>query len=111
MPLVVPVDSDIRPQDLTLDFYLEATPIGGGKKDFSGKNTYIIQAFTENLGFGITSLDIDIKPNLQPVVNITFKDLYGNLVYSRDERFKFDILFQLPYPKFNLYIKCSCSNV
>lgn len=105
MPLVVPVDSDIRPQDLTLDFYLEATPIGGGKKDFSGKNTYIIQAFTENLGFGITSLDIDIKPNLQPVVNITFKDLYGNLVYSRDERFKFDILFQLPYPKFNLYIK------
>jgi hypothetical protein len=110
MTLVRTKDSDIRPQDLTLDFYLEATPIGGGKSiSMTGIESYTIGAFEKNLGFGITSVDIDIKPSLQPVVSITFKDLYGNLVFNDkkdpDFTFNYDVLFQLPYPKFRLYVK------
>jgi hypothetical protein len=106
MPLVLPVDSEIRPQDLTLDFYLEATPLGEDKViDMSGKKSYTIHAFSESKGFGITNIDLDIKPSLQPVVSITFKDLYGNLVFSRDPEFNYHVLFQLPYPKFTLFIK------
>ncbi len=106
MPLVLPVDSDIRPQDLTMDFYLEATPLGEDKTvDMSGKKSYTIHAYSENLGFGITNIDLDIKPSLQPVVSITFKDLYGNLVFNRDPDFNYHVLFQLPYPKFTLFIK------
>ena len=110
MALIHTNDSDIRPQDLTLDFYLEATPIGGGKPiNMTGLDSYKIGPFESNLGFGITSIDIDVKPNLQPVVSITFKDLYGNLIFSDDqdgtELFNYKVLFQLPYPKFRLYVK------
>ena len=107
MALIHTKDSDIRPQDLTLDFYLEATPIGGGKPiNMTGLDSYKIGPFQSNLGFGITSIDIDIKPNLQPVVSITFKDLYGNLIFNDQEsEFNYKVLFQLPYPKFRLYVK------
>jgi hypothetical protein len=107
MALIHTKDSDIRPQDLTLDFYLEATPVGGGKPiNMTGLDSYKIGPFQSNLGFGITSIDIDIKPNLQPVVSITFKDLYGNLIFNDQEsEFNYKVLFQLPYPKFRLYVK------
>ena len=107
MALIHTKDSDIRPQDLTLDFYLEATPVGGGKPiNMTGLDSYRIGPFQSNLGFGITSIDIDIKPNLQPVVSITFKDLYGNLIFNDQEsEFNYKVLFQLPYPKFRLYVK------
>jgi len=107
MAVIHTKDSEIRPQDLTLDFYLEATPIGGGKPiNMTGLDSYRIGPFQSNLGFGITSIDIDIKPNLQPVVSITFKDLYGNLIFNDQEsEFNYKVLFQLPYPKFRLYVK------
>lgn len=108
MGLIIPEDSSIDLDKLTLDYYLEATPIFGSEiksYDMTGRNVYTIGSYTDSLGFGITSMDIDIKPNLQPVVNINFKDLYGNLVFNRNEDFKFDVLFQMPYPKFKLYLK------
>ena len=108
MSLIFTHDSDIRPQDLTLDYYLTATPVGGGKTiPFSGLDSYKIGPFSDSLGFGITSIDIDVKPSLQPVITIVFKDLYGNLIFNKNNKdeFNFDVLFQLPYPKFRLYVK------
>lgn len=107
MGLIYTKDSDIRPQDLTLDFYLEATPLRTPKEkvNMTGIGTYKIGPYLDSLGYGITSVEIDVKPNLQPVISITFKDLYGNLIFNRDKKFGYDVLFQLPYPKFRLYVK------
>lgn len=108
MALIIPDESLIKPDELNLDYYLEALPLVGARVeryDMTGKETYRIGAFTESQGFGITSIDIDIKPNLQPIININFKDLYGNLVFSRDTDYKFNSLFQSPYPRFVLYVK------
>jgi len=107
MPLIYTLDSEIRPQDLTLDYYLEATPVNkpGTNINMTGMDSYKIGPYLDSLGFGITSIEIDVKPNLQPVVNISFKDLYGNLIFSRNKEFNYDVLFELPYPKFRLYVK------
>ena len=104
--LVFANDEDLRLEDLNLDFYLTATPVQGGKSSqMDGRQTYVIQAFEKSIGFGITSIDIDVKPSLQPVITILFKDIYGNTVFNKDDNFPFEILFQLPYPKFRLYVK------
>ena len=104
--LVFANDQDLRLEDLNLDFYLTATPIQGGfTSQMDGRQTYVIQAFEKGIGFGITSIDIDVKPSLQPVITIVFKDIYGNTVFKKDDNFPFEILFQLPYPKFRLYVK------
>lgn len=105
MSLILPQDTKINPESLSMDFYLEATRIDGSKTNVSGLNTYTIGAYTDNLGYGITSVDIDVKPNLQPIINITFKDFYGNTAFNRDSGYGLDILWDLPYPKFRLYVR------
>ena len=104
MSIILPEDTKINPESLSIDFYLEATRIDGTKKNISGLETYTIEKYTENKGYGITSVDIDVKPNLQPIVNITFKDFYGNTAFNSSGQ-GLDILFDIPYPKFRLYVR------
>ena len=78
-------------------------------KDFTGINTLSVDYLKENVGFGITDIDISINASLQPIVDITFKDLYGNTVFARNNNNEasgmYRDLFDWPPPKFDLIYK------
>lgn len=79
MPLENPQEFNNR--DLTLQARLE-TVSNSQYIDVTGKDSYRFDLFKEEIGFGITNIDIEISPSLQPIVEITFKDLYGNTVFG-----------------------------
>lgn len=112
--------SNYNMEDLYLYCDLTTRPeIGGKNIDFSGIKTYSVGFLRDGVGFGITSINIDISPSMQPVIDITFKDFYGNLAieFNRNKDFvdnitdengdgiNYSSLFQLPYPKFKLTFK------
>lgn len=110
----------LNPDNLFLYCELTAYNDNGSKVDFTGLKTYSIEFMKDNLGFGITNIDIDISPSLQPIIEVTFKDFYGNLAFGFSEHKKnvqealgnqnvddldFSSMFDLPYPKFKLTLK------
>jgi len=77
-------------------------------KEFTGINTLSVEYLKNNIGFGITNIDISINTSLQPIIEITFKDLYGNTVFARDKSNtnpNFSDIFDWPPPKFDLVYK------
>lgn len=103
-------------KDLSLDVRLE-TIVDGNRKDFTGKNIFSIDFFRESIGFGITDIEIEVNTSLQPIITITFKDLYGNTVFGKNKNSNpdlgttendqpdFSVLFNWPPPKFLLTFK------
>ena len=68
---------------LFLDVRLEAIPLlENNIIDLTGRRTFTVGMMRENKGFGITDIQIETKSSLQPIVEITFKDLYGNTVFE-----------------------------
>jgi len=93
---------------LFLDVRLDAIPILG--KDFvdlTGRKTFTVGMMRDNKGFGITDINIETKASLQPIVEITFKDLYGNTVFEteKDTKLDYSLLFDWPPPKFRFTFK------
>jgi len=96
-------------KDLTLDVRLD-TIVDGSHKDFTGKNIFSVGFFRKNIGFGITDIEIEVNTSLQPIITITFKDLYGNTVFGKtkdespdsttDDSSDFSAIFNWPPPKF-----------
>lgn len=94
-------------KDLTLDVRLEAI-VDGVKTDFTGKKIFSIEFFRQSIGFGITDISIEVNTSLQPVITISFKDLYGNTVFGKTKTSldddasaaDFSVLFNWPPPKF-----------
>lgn len=78
-------------------------------KEFTGINTLSVDYLKENIGFGITNIDITTNASLQPIIEITFKDLYGNTVFSRNQSNEasgmYKDIFDWPPPKFDLVYK------
>ena len=106
MGALVPVFSDkIRMEDMTLDFSLEAARADypDEKFQYDGKTTF--GPYKDGEAFGITSIEIDTSLNMQPQIEITFKDLYGNLVFKSGSNSNYSKLFELPPPKFTLTFK------
>ncbi len=107
--------NDVSNQRLyTLDVRLFTySPINLGSsmtpKEFTGINTLSVGYLKENIGFGITNIDISTNASLQPIIEITFKDLYGNTVFSRNESNEasgmYKDIFDWPPPKFDLVYK------
>lgn len=102
-------------KDLNLQVRLE-TCNGDAHYDLTGRKTFTVEFFKKGVGFGITDIQIEINPSLQPVVEITFKDLFGNTIYgTQNEKFTdsdgatrsidYSILFNWPPPKFILTFK------
>ena len=90
-----------------LDFKLSAYSIlDNSIKDFSGLDTADIGFMKEGIGFGITNIQIETNASLQPVIEITFKDLYGNSTFLRNKgKIDYSSLFDWPPPKFILTYK------
>lgn len=97
-------------RDLTLDVRLKAI-VDGEKRDYTGKEIFSVDFFRKGVGFGITNIDIEVNTSLQPIITITFKDLYGNTVFGRNNNDisdlnengsnnDFSVLFNWPPPKF-----------
>lgn len=98
-------------KDLSLDVRLEAI-VDGTRTDFTGKKIFSIEFFRKSIGFGITDISIEVNTSLQPIITITFKDLYGNTVFGKtnstssdlddanSEGVDFSVLFNWPPPKF-----------
>lgn len=78
-------------------------------KEFTGFDTYGVGYFKNNIGFGITDINISVNTSLQPIVEITFKDLYGNTVFSKNQENVsngiYKDIFDWPPPKFDLVYK------
>lgn len=90
-------------KDLSLDVSLK-TCVDGHSYDFTGKKTFNTKFFQKSIGFGITDIKIDINTSLQPLIDITFKDLYGNTLFGTqrgsDSDIDTSVLFNWPPPKF-----------
>lgn len=116
----VKLPKSLRAEDLYLHCELWAYADDNTKIDFTGIKTYKVNFMKEGLGFGITDINIDISPSMQPIIEISFKDFYGNMVFGFSENessiknlensksaedFNYGRMFDLPYPKFKLIIK------
>jgi hypothetical protein len=109
----MPIEKNIiRPDDVPFKisdpgFYLDGSLtaiVNGSCYDFMGREIFTTGFFRENIGFGITSIDIEINQSLQPIITINLKDLYGNVVFGKgviDEKVPdYSVLFNWPPPKF-----------
>jgi len=116
----VQLPSNLPNENLYLYCELNAFPEAGGSVDYTGLKSYTIGFMKEGMGFGITNINIDISPSMQPIIDISFKDFYGNMAieFQRNKEviaevgntananeFNYSTLFDLPYPKFNLTFK------
>ncbi len=107
LPHSLPLDK------LFLDVRLEAIPLlENNIIDLTGKRTFTVGMMRENKGFGITDIQIETKSSLQPIVEITFKDLYGNTVFealndsdTNKNKLGYSLLFDWPPPKFRFTFK------
>jgi hypothetical protein len=88
-------------------YYLDGRLIAivdGSQYDFMGREIFTTGFFRENIGFGITNINIEVNTSLQPIVTITFRDLYGNAVFGKDvidqDVPNYSVLFNWPPPKF-----------
>ena len=109
----MPIENNIiRPDDVPFKisdpgFYLDGSLtaiVNGSCYDFMGREIFTTRLFRKNIGFGITNIDIEINQSLQPIITITLKDLYGNVVFGKGEIDKkvpdYSVLFNWPPPKF-----------
>lgn len=87
-------------------FYLDGrltAIVDGSAYDFMGREIFTVGYFRENIGFGIINVDIELNTNLQPIITITLKDLYGNTMFGKSEtaeKANYRVLFNWPPPKF-----------
>jgi hypothetical protein len=88
-------------------FYLDGrltALVDGSAYDFMGREIFTVGFFRDNIGFGITNVDIELNTNLNPIITITFKDLYGNTMFGKEETNQeipnYKVLFYWPPPKF-----------
>ena len=96
-------------KDLFIDVKLEAC-VNGSKFDFLGRQLFSSEFFRKDIGFGIINIDIEVNTSLQPLISITFKDLYGQTVFGGQKRqdysatktvsSDYSVLFDWPPPKF-----------
>src|SRR5882724_6596398 len=98
-----------RDKDLNLQVRLE-TCVSDTSIDFTGKKSYNFGFFKEGIGFGIIDIKIEINPSLQPIIEITFKDLYGNTLFgtqkeSGNSEMDYSVIFNWPPPKFYFTFK------
>ena len=107
LPHTLPMDK------LFLDVRLEAVPLlDNNVVDLTGGRTFTVGMMRKNKGFGITDIQIETKASLQPIVEITFKDLYGNTVFENlnyadntKDKLNYSLLFDWPPPKFRFTFK------
>ncbi|MDG1949309.1 MAG: hypothetical protein P8J32_00625, partial [bacterium] len=61
----------------------------------------------QGIGFGITDINIDVSTSLQPIIEITFKDLYGNTMFggNNPQSIDYSVFFAWPPPKFKFTFK------
>ena len=79
MGLIKP--KSFKDEDLNLQVRLD-TCSDGVSIDYTGKKSYTFGLMRKGIGFGITNIDIEINASLQPIIEITFKDLYGNTLFG-----------------------------
>jgi len=104
MPKISPKDIPFKISDK--GFYLDGrltALVDGSPYDFMGKEIFTTGFFRQNIGFGITNIDIELNTNLHPIITITFKDLYGNVMFGKNQGTNYGnykVLFNWPPPKF-----------
>lgn len=107
--------------DLNLQIRLDTCVDGDVAIDYTGKKSYSFGLMREGVGFGITGVDIEINASLQPIIEISFKDLYGNTLFgtqrvggqlrndeggfNRSSPIDYSVLFNWPPPKFYFTFK------
>jgi len=101
------IPENFNMKDLYLDVRLRTCIFNGDtgrEHDFTGRATFDTTFYRDNIGFGITDISIEVNPSLQPVIDVTFKDLYGNTLFGtqrgKNNGIDSSVLFNWPPPKF-----------
>ena len=100
MPVQQPYPFQLK--DLHLDVRLDAL-VEGKSIDFLGRKYFSVGFFREGIGFGITDIKIEVNTSLQPIIEITFVDLYGNTIFGgqyNNENVDYSSFFRWPPAKF-----------
>lgn len=112
MPIITP--ETFRHENLYMDVEIQAV-YEGNVYDMTGRKYFYARMlapdgvevnssynFKNNIGFGITNINVDVSTSLQPIIEITFKDLYGNTVFGKanSENIDYQAIFRWPPPKF-----------
>ncbi len=108
-----PLPTFLEMDKLYLDIRLEAIPLlKNSVVDLMGSKTFSVGMMRENKGFGIIDIQVETKTSLQPIIDITFKDLYGNTVFEKldnvdgnGSELDYSLLFDWPPPKFRFTFK------
>jgi hypothetical protein len=96
------------------DNNLNISFIGGTSDKNTANQPFLTTKYTElntELGqdideaLGITDINIDFNSSYAPVVNINFVDVRGGGLFQNNAQSKFNVLFRLPYPIFELTVK------
>lgn len=106
--------NDIKSENLNLNVTLDTiqdSDSGLSFVDYTGKKTFTAGFFRNSIGFGITNINIEIKTSLQPIIEIEFKDLYGNATFGYkkgvvdDSSIDYSSIFDWPPPKYRFSFK------
>lgn len=109
MPLFYP--EQFKLEDLNIDFKLMAW-VDGKVYDFTGRKFFeseynsaevnTSKNYAEGIGFGIKDINMTINTSLQPIIEITFEDLYGNSIFggNNPRNINYSSIFAWPPPKF-----------
>ncbi len=73
--------------------------------DWTGIGGSVLEGGTDLGGFGITSIDIDIKSSFIPQIQIQFVDIRGATLFEQGPCSPYASFFHMPYPVFELTIK------
>lgn len=87
--------------------------IDGTSGKTTGYQNYLTTQYTElgtqldelDESLGITNIDIDFNSSYAPIVNINFVDVKGGALFQSGGQSKYNVLFRLPYPLFELKVK------
>lgn len=101
--------AEFHMKDLFIDVELIVCK-DGTTYDFLGRKLFNTSFFRQDTGFGIIDIDVEVNTSLQPIVAITFKDLYGKTIFGDQKRIEgegekaqsldYSVLFDWPPPKF-----------
>ena len=93
---------DGKQYDLTGRRYFNADLYGP-----EGTEVHTSKHIAQSIGFGITDISIDVSTSLQPIIEITFKDLYGNTMFggNNSQGIDYSVFFAWPPPKFKFTFK------
>lgn len=106
-----PEEDGVETTNTTSFSFIAPRKNNGDPKDFVTTDwtelsaSYFQGETTNNEGFGITNINIEIKASGVPTVTIDFVDIRGKTLFEQGSCSPYAVFFYMPYPIFELTVK------